>query len=181
MHEDAALEFARWLSPKFAIWCNDRIKELLLTGHTETEGFVSNPVQEPRPKFTDTELRLREAEYYERMANRYRDLLPKYVQVIDAYGLKALSGEMLLPLPQTDRLYTAEEIAKAVNGTAITVGKVMKGAGGQTEEYGELVVNITPQGKQVTSFHYNKAGYDKGVEIMTEYYGCHPNAKRREA
>lgn len=29
MHEDAALEFARWLSPKFAIWCNARIKELL--------------------------------------------------------------------------------------------------------------------------------------------------------
>lgn len=33
MHEDAALEFARWLSPKFAIWCNDQIKELLTTGN----------------------------------------------------------------------------------------------------------------------------------------------------
>lgn len=32
MHEDVALEFARWLSPKFAIWCNDQIKELLTTG-----------------------------------------------------------------------------------------------------------------------------------------------------
>lgn len=29
MHEDVALEFARWLSPAFAIWCNRRIKELL--------------------------------------------------------------------------------------------------------------------------------------------------------
>lgn len=28
MHEDVAMEFARWLSPAFAIWCNDRIKEL---------------------------------------------------------------------------------------------------------------------------------------------------------
>lgn len=34
MHEDVAMEFARWLSPSFAIWCNDRIKELLLTGST---------------------------------------------------------------------------------------------------------------------------------------------------
>lgn len=33
-HEDLALEFARWLSPAFAIWCNDRIKELLLNGQT---------------------------------------------------------------------------------------------------------------------------------------------------
>ena len=32
MHEDVALEFARWLSPAFAIWCNDRIKELLTQG-----------------------------------------------------------------------------------------------------------------------------------------------------
>lgn len=34
MHEDVAMEFARWLSPKFAIWCNDRIKELLTQGVT---------------------------------------------------------------------------------------------------------------------------------------------------
>lgn len=32
MHEDVALEFARWLSPAFAIWCNKRIKELMTTG-----------------------------------------------------------------------------------------------------------------------------------------------------
>lgn len=32
LHEDVALEFARWLSPSFAIWCNDRIKQLLTTG-----------------------------------------------------------------------------------------------------------------------------------------------------
>ena len=38
MHEDVAMEFARWLSPAFAIWCNDRIKELLKTGVT----IVSN-------------------------------------------------------------------------------------------------------------------------------------------
>jgi phage antirepressor YoqD-like protein len=34
MHEDVALEFARWLAPKFAIWCNDRIKELLTYSKT---------------------------------------------------------------------------------------------------------------------------------------------------
>ena len=34
LHEDLALEFARWLSPAFSIWCNDRIKELLLQGVT---------------------------------------------------------------------------------------------------------------------------------------------------
>lgn len=33
--EDVALEFARWLSPAFAIWCNDRIKELLKNGYVQ--------------------------------------------------------------------------------------------------------------------------------------------------
>lgn len=34
LHTDVAIEFARWLSPDFAIWCNDRIKELLTRGYT---------------------------------------------------------------------------------------------------------------------------------------------------
>ncbi len=32
MHEDLALEFARWLNPKFGIWCNLKVKELLKKG-----------------------------------------------------------------------------------------------------------------------------------------------------
>lgn len=35
MHEDVAIEFARWLSPVFAIWCNDCIKRLITQGHVE--------------------------------------------------------------------------------------------------------------------------------------------------
>ena len=34
LHEDLAIPFAQWLSPKFYIWCNDHIKELLKTGST---------------------------------------------------------------------------------------------------------------------------------------------------
>ena len=39
-HEDVALEYARWLSPKFTIWYNDHIKELLRTGSTS----ISTPM-----------------------------------------------------------------------------------------------------------------------------------------
>ncbi|HCD9235796.1 DNA-binding protein [Elizabethkingia anophelis] len=27
MHEDVAIEFARWLNPAFAIWCNSQINQ----------------------------------------------------------------------------------------------------------------------------------------------------------
>lgn len=33
-HRDVAIEYARDLKPAFGIWCNDRIMELLSTGHT---------------------------------------------------------------------------------------------------------------------------------------------------
>lgn len=47
MHEDVALDFARWLSVDFRIWCNDRIKEVFTHGFTATnqklEELANNP------------------------------------------------------------------------------------------------------------------------------------------
>lgn len=37
MHEDVALLFAQWLSPEFYLWCNDRVKEMLLKGNQPKE------------------------------------------------------------------------------------------------------------------------------------------------
>lgn len=44
-HEDVTIEFARWLSPQFAIWTNDRIKELIKHGVTAVnpEQLISDP------------------------------------------------------------------------------------------------------------------------------------------
>jgi phage antirepressor YoqD-like protein len=47
MHEDVALEFARWLSPSFAIWCNDRIKELMKVGMTAMPQTVEAMLADP--------------------------------------------------------------------------------------------------------------------------------------
>ena len=47
MHEDVAMEFARWLHPGFAIWRNDRIKELFKHGITATEATIENILNDP--------------------------------------------------------------------------------------------------------------------------------------
>lgn len=47
MHEDVAMEFARWLNPAFAIWCNDRIKELLQYGMTATQPTLEQMIDNP--------------------------------------------------------------------------------------------------------------------------------------
>ncbi len=41
------MEFARWLSPAFAVWCNDRIKELIRHGITATPETILKVMQEP--------------------------------------------------------------------------------------------------------------------------------------
>jgi phage antirepressor YoqD-like protein len=47
LHEDLAVEFARWLSPEFAIWCNARIKELLTIGITAAPDVVEQLIKNP--------------------------------------------------------------------------------------------------------------------------------------
>lgn len=47
IHEDVALEFARWLNLDFAIWCNDRIKELLKHGITASESKLNELMNNP--------------------------------------------------------------------------------------------------------------------------------------
>lgn len=60
MHEDVALEFSRWLNPKFAIWTNKHIKELLLKGRTalnqEKKGYPKLPPKRKHNRLTTSRL-----------------------------------------------------------------------------------------------------------------------------
>jgi len=47
MHEDVAIEFARWLAPEFGIWCNNRIKELLKHGMTALPSTIDEMISNP--------------------------------------------------------------------------------------------------------------------------------------
>ena len=61
MHQDVALEFARWLSPKFAIWTNDRIKELLTQGVAtvaDDDETIARAIGILQNRLADTERRL---------------------------------------------------------------------------------------------------------------------------
>lgn len=77
MHEDVALEFARWLSPDFAIWCNDRVKELMKHGFTATSATIDEMINNP-----DFAIRLltnlkEEREARNLAESKNRELIPK--------------------------------------------------------------------------------------------------------
>lgn len=65
MHEDVALEFARWLSPDFAIWTNDRIKELLREGVatvSDDDDTIANAMAILQRRLEEKDRRLQEKE-----------------------------------------------------------------------------------------------------------------------
>ncbi len=89
MHEDVAMEFARWLSPIFAIWCNDRIKELISKGYSMMPDF-SNPAEAARAWADEYERRQLAERENLKLTERIEEMEPKvsyYDQVLQSPDL----------------------------------------------------------------------------------------------
>ena len=168
MHEDVAIEFARWLSPKFAIWCNDRIKELLTTGKTEIR-------REPVPTMTKEEyelkradLNLRAAEILERLAQR--TTVPEYHKIIDHYIFEKVTGDSdAIPLPESkERLYSATEVGNMLGVSSNKIGRLAKEHNLKTEEYGKWFFDKSRySNKEVESFKYNGRAIDVFRKLLS--------------
>ncbi len=102
IHEDAALEFARWLSPSFAIWNNQRTRELLLTGKTETI-----QTEEPMPVIASNILVNKVGELEEMMNEESR---------------KAVYHDAVL---QSQTLIPTTVIAKELGMSAVALNKML--------------------------------------------------------
>lgn len=48
LHRSLAIEFARWLNPRFGVWCNERLQELLRFGVTTTPLFMEEALKDPQ-------------------------------------------------------------------------------------------------------------------------------------
>lgn len=86
---------------------------------------------------------------------------PAHKQLCAAYGTQVLTGgQMVLPLPQVEHTYSAQEVAEMYGITANRVGRIANENGLKTEKYGHLVMDVAKhcQGKTVQSFRYNETG-----------------------
>lgn len=82
VHEDAALEFVRWLSPSFAIWNNHHTKDFLLHGKTERTAvaesllvIVSDLIQRMKESGNSVDEQARKALYHD-VVLQSRTLIP---------------------------------------------------------------------------------------------------------
>lgn len=135
-HEDVALEFARWLSPHFAIWCNDRIKELMRYGMTATPQTIDNILADP-----DNAIKILTALKEERKKNKLLEdqnhvyqsehrrlvrLQHEQVELLEAQAPKVEYADNILNSATT---YTTTQIAKELGLSAQHLNFTLKSHG----------------------------------------------------
>lgn len=131
MHEDVALEFARWLSPSFAIWCNDRIKELLKTGVTT----VSNDDEAIAYAMQVLNKRLEQTRQEKAMLEQQNNYLTNEIKQV---APKVQYVNEVLQAPNT---YTSTQMAKELNmRTAEQLHKALKEKGIMFKQSGQWML-----------------------------------------
>ncbi len=146
MHEDVALEFSRWLSPAFSIWCNDRIKELLSVGMTATpaamEDMLSNPdlIIQMATQLKDLRLQNAQKDHHLAQAKQYFDRVrPKELYYDDVLS----SGSLI----------TTNQIAQELGISAKRLNQLLK----------ERKVIYKQGDKWLISSAYRGKGYDDTI------------------
>lgn len=142
MHEDVALEFARWLSPTFAIWCNDRIKELMTTGVTT----ISNDDEAIAYAMQVLNKRLEQARQEKAMLEQQNNYLTSEMK---QQSPKVQYYDNTL---QSAHTYTSTQMAKELNmRTAEQLHKALKEKG----------IMFYQSGQWMLTAKYSENGYTK--------------------
>lgn len=124
-HEDIALEFARWLSPEFSIWCNNRIKELLKHGFTATPDKLNELVNNP-DLLIDLATALKKERAEKELVNRQLQLANQRVEVQEEVMKKVRPKiEYHDKVLASTSLITTTEIAKSLGTNAQNLNKML--------------------------------------------------------
>ncbi len=157
MHEDVALEFARWLSPQFAIWCNDRIKELMRHGITATPAAIESILADPANAILMLQALKEERErnaslseknhIYKSENSRLLRLTASQQSQLEAQAPKVEYADNVL---NNDSTYTTTQIAKELGMSAQSLNKVLHGLGVQFRQSGQWLLYAKYQAKGYT-------------------------------
>ncbi|MCL6446283.1 MAG: Bro-N domain-containing protein [Alicyclobacillus sp.] len=161
-----AKPFQRWVT-------HDVLPSIRKTGRYELPGRRDADGQEEQLKarrlsIMEMNARARQAKLLFDTAHRFRDRLSDTaIESVLAVGAKLLTGQELIPLPTTEKMYTAAEIAAEAGVSANRVGRIANRYGLKTPEYGQYVLDKSPYSdKQVEAFRYNERGRARILEIL---------------
>lgn len=153
MHEDVAIEFARWLNPAFAIWCNDRIKELLTVGMTATQPTLEQMIDNPDLVIKlATELKQKREEVLrlQMYSEQQQATIELQEEQLKKSASKVAYHDKVLSSVST---YTATQIAKEFGFGAETLNKKLR----------EMNVQYKQNGQWLLKSKYQNKGYTKTI------------------
>lgn len=155
-HEDVALEFARWLSPAFAIWCNDRIKELLRYGITASQPTIDTILDDP-----DNAIRLLQRLKEERAGKeRFAEQARLQQEQIRIAAPKVQYFDQVLMSQST---FTTNQIAKELGMSAVTLNRKLRDLRVQYRQNGQWLLYAKYQDKGFTKTHTHPFYHSDGT------------------
>lgn len=154
MHEDVAMEFARWLSPHFAIWCNSKIKELLKNG----VATISDD---------DDEVLARAIEVLQK---RVEQKMIENQELEEQLSIATPKAEYYDEVMMCDGCYTTTLIAKELGMSAISLNELLFGMKIQYRQSGVWLLYSKYQSKGYTKTHtqiYQRKDGREGSRLIT--------------
>mgnify|MGYP002673256144 CR=1 FL=1 len=114
----------------------------------------------------EKELSLRESELYLRIADSVS--VPEYKQIMNSLAVKAVSGEMYLPLPAVNqKTYSATDIGDILGVSANKIGRLARQFNMKTPEYGKYFYDKAKySSKELETFRYYGNAIDKFKSIL---------------
>lgn len=153
MHEDVAIEFARWLNPTFAIWCNDRIKELLIVGMTATQPTLEQMIDNPDLVIklaTELKQKREEVSRLQMYSEQQQATIELQEEQLKESASKVAYHDKVLSSVST---YTVTQIAKEFGYGAETLNRKLR----------EMNVQYKQNGQWLLKAKYQKKGYTKTI------------------
>ena len=154
MHEDVAMEFARWLHPGFAIWCNDRIKELLKHGITATEATIESILNDPANTIKILQALQTEREEKAKLQSVNKEQLLTITQQDETIAHQSeVIKEQSVKVEKYDTIYGGEagyRVSQFGISSAKALNKILKDLKIQHKVNEQWILNADYQGKGYT-------------------------------
>ncbi|MDE6789184.1 MAG: Rha family transcriptional regulator [Ruminococcus sp.] len=97
-------------------------------------------------------------------------LSPEYKNILIAKSTEVLTGEKLLPLPESEqKTYSAGEVGQLFGVSAQAIGRLATKHNLKTDEYGKWYRDKSPySSKEVDTFRYNDKAVERFREIISQ-------------
>lgn len=148
---------------KFKRWVTSEV----LPSIRKTGGYKiknADPLKEKRLEIMERNATARQAKVMLEFAKL--GLSSESKELLASNAVEIMTGKRLLPLPTTEKTYSAGEVGKMLGISANMVGRIANANNLKTDEYGITVLDSAKNGKQIPTFRYNDAGIERLKEII---------------